>query len=293
MDGHYMITQGGRLAMFTRCWDWNRGFRATWQPRLEMSLSYMPEAALDAAWARGQVASPTSSAASGFEPPTAAELQRWADEAIAGNLYDKIMQALSQTHHYKDLNGNDVLNLISKRLCLSEDQPGYLSCRHCLNKNSPQAWEWSITSAGARTTRPTPSWLSSCSPLPLACRQSYHQRLQPRSALQCLRRRFLWRLLDRQAPQTTPTKRPTPGGLEGGPQSPEDSLAVAAPPLLDTATPPVEPAGLPPKLLLPIAKGPADSGSPVAAQSHANQPQTGSLQVVMQPKDPSPRLRAH
>ena len=34
------------------------------------------------------------------------------------------------------LNGNDVLKLILKGLCLSEDQPGYLSCRHCLNKKS-------------------------------------------------------------------------------------------------------------------------------------------------------------
>ena len=125
MDGHYMITQGGRLAMFTRCWNWNRGFKGDMaaQARNESQLlRSMPEAALDAAWARGQVASPTSSAASGFEPPTAAELQQWADEAIAGNLYDKIMEALSQTHHYKDLNGNDVLNLICKGLCLSEDR---------------------------------------------------------------------------------------------------------------------------------------------------------------------------
>ena len=30
----------------------------------------------------------------------------------------------------------DILNLIPKKLCLSEDQPGYLCCRHRLNKKS-------------------------------------------------------------------------------------------------------------------------------------------------------------
>ena len=63
-------------------------------------------------------------------PQINADLQMWADEAIAGNLYEKIMDALSQTRYYQDLNGNDVLDLIPKGLCLSEDQPGYLSCRH-------------------------------------------------------------------------------------------------------------------------------------------------------------------
>ena len=98
-------------------------------------LPAMPDAASDAAWARSQATSPTSST-SGGDAPTNAELQMWADEAIAGNLYEKIMDALSQTRYYQDLNGNDVLDLIPKGLCLSEDQPGYLSCRHCLNKKS-------------------------------------------------------------------------------------------------------------------------------------------------------------
>ena len=98
-------------------------------------LRATPDAASDAAWARSQAASPTSST-SGGDAPTNAELQMWADEAIAGNLYEKIMEALSQTKYYQDLNGNDILDLIPKGLCLSEDQPGYLSCRHCLNKKS-------------------------------------------------------------------------------------------------------------------------------------------------------------
>ena len=156
IHGHYMITQGGRLAMFTRCWNWNRGFKGDMaaQARNESQLlRSTPEAALDAAWARSQVTSPTSSAASGFELPTAAELQQWADKAIANNLYDKIMEALSQTHHYKDLNGNDVLNLIPKGLCLSEDQPGYLSCRHCLNKKSEPAVVFKQLPHGPKTPR--------------------------------------------------------------------------------------------------------------------------------------------
>ena len=83
--------------MFTRCWNWNRGFKGDMaaQARNEAQLlRAMPEAASDAAWARGQISSPTSSA-SGFEAPTAAELQQWADEAIAGNLYEKIMEQRS------------------------------------------------------------------------------------------------------------------------------------------------------------------------------------------------------
>ena len=94
-DGHYMVTRLNKIAMFTRCWNWKRGFA-------------------------GDLAAKARN-------PTNADLQMWADEAIAGNLYEKIMDALSQTRYYQDLNGNDVLDLIPKRLCLSEDQPGYLS----------------------------------------------------------------------------------------------------------------------------------------------------------------------
>ena len=49
------------------------------------------------------------------------------------------------------LNGNDVLDLIFKGLCLSEDQPGYLSCRHCLSKrrNHLPDQRWG-SGAGAR-----------------------------------------------------------------------------------------------------------------------------------------------
>ena len=137
-DGHYMITRLNKIAMFTRCWNWKRGFAGDLAAKARneaQMLRATPDAASDAAWARSQAASPTSST-SGGDAPTNAELQMWADEAIAGNLYEKIMDALSQTKYYQDLNGNDVLDLIPKKLCLSEDQPGYLSCRHCLNKKS-------------------------------------------------------------------------------------------------------------------------------------------------------------
>ena len=109
----------------------------------------------------------------GAMPPTTAELQMWADEAIAGNLYEKIMDALSQTKYYQYLNGNDILDLIPEGLCLSEDQPGYLSCRHCLNKKSRRNQRWGgqsvsqriipnsfltdqLSSAAAASTTPSP-----------------------------------------------------------------------------------------------------------------------------------------
>ena len=97
MDGHYMITRNNKIAMFTRCWNWKRGFAGDLAAKARneaQMLRSMPDAASDAAWARSQVASPTSSA-SGGDAPTNAELQQWADEAIAGNLYEKIMDALS------------------------------------------------------------------------------------------------------------------------------------------------------------------------------------------------------
>ena len=59
-------------------------------------------------------------------PPTNVQLQMWAYEAIAGNLYEKIMDALSQTKYYQDLNGNDVLDLIPKTVFPLEG-PAWLS----------------------------------------------------------------------------------------------------------------------------------------------------------------------
>ena len=79
--------------MFTRCWNWKCGLAGDLAAKARKEaqlLRSMPEAASDAAWARSQAASPTSSA-SGGDAPTIAELQQWADEAIADNLYDKIM----------------------------------------------------------------------------------------------------------------------------------------------------------------------------------------------------------
>ena len=112
-----------------------------------------------------------------------------------------------------------------KQLCLSEDQPGYLSCRHCLNKKSGRSKTFP-TSVGA-VTRPTPSWLSSCSLQPLACRQRCHQGLQPRPAPQCLPRRFLWRLLERRGHHKH--RLPSVPPLVVIRAGPEDSLAFAAP----------------------------------------------------------------
>ncbi|CAE7470535.1 unnamed protein product, partial [Symbiodinium pilosum] len=92
--GHYMITRLNKIAMFTRCWNWKRDFAGDLAAKARneaQMLRATPDAA-DAAWARSQAASPTSST-SGAN----ADLQMWADEAIANNLYEKIMDALSQT----------------------------------------------------------------------------------------------------------------------------------------------------------------------------------------------------
>ena len=115
-----MITRLNKIAMFTRCWNWKRGFAGDLAAKARneaQMLRAMPDAASDAAWARSQAASPTSSTLGG-DAPTNAELQMWADEVIAGNLYEKIMDALSQTRYYQDLNGNDVLDLIPRALPL-------------------------------------------------------------------------------------------------------------------------------------------------------------------------------
>ena len=69
----------------------------------------------------------------------------WADEAIAGNLYEKIMDALSQTRYYQDLNGNDVLE-------------GFASTRSPAGTSLFQpALGWSTTFAGARIIPQIPS----------------------------------------------------------------------------------------------------------------------------------------
>ncbi|CAE7506315.1 unnamed protein product, partial [Symbiodinium pilosum] len=62
-DGHYMVTRLNKIAMFTRCWNWKRGFAGDLAAKARNEaqiLRAMPEAASDAAWARSQATSPTS-----------------------------------------------------------------------------------------------------------------------------------------------------------------------------------------------------------------------------------------
>ena len=70
-DGHYMITRLNKIAMFTRCWNWKRGFAGDLAAKARneaQMLCAMPDAASDAASARSQAASPTSSTSGGDAP---------------------------------------------------------------------------------------------------------------------------------------------------------------------------------------------------------------------------------
>ena len=137
-DGHHFVTASGDLVAFTRCWDWCKGFRGDVANRARdatQMLRSLPDAVADACWAAKSI----SSSSNGNEAPTGPtpeELLRYAEDAIADNLYERIMEAVHASRHYKGMTRDAVLGLIPRGLCLSSTQPGYLSCRHCISKST-------------------------------------------------------------------------------------------------------------------------------------------------------------
>ena len=137
-DGHHFVTASGDLVAFTRCWDWCKGFRGDVANRARdatQMLRSLPDAVADACWAAKSISS-SSNGNEGPSGPAPEELLRYAEDAIADNLYERIMEAVHASRHYSGMTRDAVLDLIPRGLCLSSTQPGYLSCRHCISKST-------------------------------------------------------------------------------------------------------------------------------------------------------------
>ena len=155
-DGHYFVTTDGTTVAYTRCWQWQKGFKgdpSTKQRTDQQLLVHLPEAMDEATQAShkhsehsssaGQVAQPTPT---GVPPPTMEDLTSYVEASIEENSFQVVMDVVKSTHYYDDLDENDVLRLLPRGLTTTMNEGSlWLSCRHCTKKGRPVLFS---TSAG-------------------------------------------------------------------------------------------------------------------------------------------------
>ena len=68
--------------------------------------------------------------------PTSKDVVAHVESSIQDNSFARIMEVVRDSKYYnRDLNEQDVLELIPRGLALSLDHPGYLCCSFCKSKN--------------------------------------------------------------------------------------------------------------------------------------------------------------
>ncbi|OLQ02422.1 hypothetical protein AK812_SmicGene14747 [Symbiodinium microadriaticum] len=104
-DGHYFVTKENITVAYTRCWDWQKGFKG--DPRASERSNH--EGALPG----GELISDDVQA------------------SITNNSFEEIMEAVKQEKHYGGISSEDVMRCIPRGMILHPTMPGWLSCRHC------------------------------------------------------------------------------------------------------------------------------------------------------------------
>ena len=118
-DSHYFVTADNTVVACTRCWGWRQGF-----PQDPSTKERTGQALLSSV------------------PAVVAEMLMQRRErllifrCLQDNSFARIMEAVRESKYYnRDLNEQDVLELIPRGLALSSDHPGYLCCLFCKSKN--------------------------------------------------------------------------------------------------------------------------------------------------------------
>ena len=122
-DGHYSETKSGMRVAYTRCWNWQKGFRGDPRAhqRMENTLvQSVPQAVSEAIEA--------GSAASVAPRPVPAPLPTNSGSRVR----DTVLHSLDAGDFDRILTAESVLRNIPRGLCTHPDDPAWLSCRYCL-----------------------------------------------------------------------------------------------------------------------------------------------------------------
>eukprot|EP00439_Symbiodinium_sp_Y106_P034676 s5887_g4.t1 len=125
-DGHCFRTAGGQLVALTRCWKWNKGWRAS-KPSTTAAASQGTASGSGGGTAASSQAPPQPA-----QPPDLAAVQAHIMAALETDLLDKIIILVEQWPHqyYGSLTRALVEELAPKGLCLNPAGE-YLACAFC------------------------------------------------------------------------------------------------------------------------------------------------------------------
>ncbi|OLP94189.1 hypothetical protein AK812_SmicGene23832 [Symbiodinium microadriaticum] len=131
-DGHYFVTATNITVAYTRCWDWQKGFKgdpSANERRATTMLQSLPQAVAAAMDARRALGPDEEGALPGGEL-----ISDDVQASITNNSFEEIMEAVRNEQNYGDISSEDVMRCIPRGLILHPTKTGWLSCRHC-NKN--------------------------------------------------------------------------------------------------------------------------------------------------------------
>ena len=128
-DGHYFVSATDITVAYTRCWNWQKGFKgdpAASERRATTMLKSLPQAVAAAMDARRDLGPDGSGALPGGEL-----ISDDVQASISNNSFEDIMEAVRQERNYSDISAEDVMRCIPRGLILHPTKPDWLSCRHC------------------------------------------------------------------------------------------------------------------------------------------------------------------
>ena len=124
-DGHYFVTATKITVAYTRCWNWQKGFKgdpAANERRAATMLKSLPQAVAAAMDARRDLGPDGSGALPGGEL-----ISDDVQASISNNSFEDIMEAVRQERHYSDISAEDVMRCIPRGLILHPTKTGCLS----------------------------------------------------------------------------------------------------------------------------------------------------------------------
>ncbi|CAE7249958.1 unnamed protein product [Symbiodinium sp. KB8] len=132
-DGHYSVTKEKITVAYTRCWEWQKGFKVdprANERRATTMLQGLPQAVADARDARRVIGPDQEGALPGGEL-----ISDDVQASITNNSFEEIMEAGKQEKHDGGISAEDVMRCIPRGMILHPTMPGWLSCRHCRRGN--------------------------------------------------------------------------------------------------------------------------------------------------------------
>ena len=121
-DGHYFVTATNITVAYTRCWDWQKGFKGyprANERRATTMLQSLPQAVAAAMDARRAHGPDEEGALPGGEL-----ISDDVQASITNNSFEEIMEAVRNEQNYGDISSEDVMRCIPRGLNFAPDEDG-------------------------------------------------------------------------------------------------------------------------------------------------------------------------